>query len=50
MIVLSFKNDNDHPTRYSFLQYCILSYMPLEEIKNFNGLIDNKSFFEQPEN
>ena len=49
MIVLSFKNGNDHPTRYSFLQYCILSYMPLEEIKDFNGLIDNKSFFEQPE-
>ena len=34
--VLSFKNGNNEPTREN--------YMPLGEIKDFNGLIDNKSF------
>ena len=28
----------------SFDKYC----MPLEEIKDFNALIDNKPFFDQP--
>ena len=38
LFVLSFKNDYDDPTRNSFDEY----YMPLEEIKDFNALIDNK--------
>ena len=42
--VLSFKNGNNDPTRYSFDKY----YMPLVEIKDFNALIDNKPFFDQP--
>ena len=33
-----------HPTRNSFDEY----YMPLVEIKDFNALIDNKPFFDQP--
>ena len=44
MLVLSFKNGNDDPTRNSFDKY----YMPLVEIKDFNALIDNKPFFDQP--
>ena len=32
------------PTRNSFDEY----YMPLVEIKDFNALIDNKPFFDQP--
>ena len=40
LFVLLFKNGNDDPTRDSFDKH----YMPLEEIKNFNVLIDNKSF------
>ena len=40
---LSFKNDDDDLTRNSFDKY----YMPLVEIKNFNALIDNKSFSNQ---
>ena len=43
LFALSFKNDNDDPTRDSFVKY----YMPLVEIKDFNALIDNKSFFDQ---
>ena len=43
MFALSFKNGNDDPTRDSFVKY----YMPLVEIKDFNALIDNKSFFDQ---
>ena len=42
--VLSFKNDNNDPTRDSFDKYCI----PLVEIKDFNALIDNKPFFDKP--
>ena len=41
LFVLSLKNDDDDPTRYSFDEY----YMSLVEIKYFNALIDNKSFF-----
>ena len=44
MFVVSFKNGDDDPARYSFDKY----YMLLVEIKDFNALIDNKSFFEQP--
>ena len=43
MFVLSFKNDNDDPTRNSFDEY----YMPLVKIKDFNVLINNKLFFDQ---
>ena len=35
---------NNDPTRYSFDEY----YMPLVEIKDFNTLIDKKTFFDQP--
>ena len=41
MLVLSFKNGNDDPTRHLFDKY----YMPLAEIKDFNALIGNKPFF-----
>ena len=44
MFVFSFKNDNDEPTRNYFDEY----YMPLKEIKGFNALINNKTFFDQP--
>ena len=44
MFVLSFKNGNDDPSRDVFDKY----YMPLVEIKDFNALIDNKPFFDQP--
>ena len=44
MFVLSFRDRNDDPTRNSFDKY----YMPLVEIKDFNTLIDNKPFFDQP--
>ena len=44
LFVLSFKNGHDDPTRYSFDAY----YVPLIEIKDFNALIDNKPFFDQP--
>ena len=44
MFVLSFKNGNDDPMRDSFDNY----YIPLGEIKDFNALIDNKPFFDQP--
>ena len=43
LFVLSFKNGNNDPTRYSFGKYC----MPLLEIKDFNAFIDNKPFFDQ---
>ena len=42
LFVLSFKNDDDGPTRYSFNQY----YMLLVIIKDFNALIDNRPFFD----
>ena len=44
LFILSFKNGNDNPTRDSSEKY----YIPLVEIKDFNALIDNKSFFDQP--
>ena len=43
LFVLSFKNVNNDPTRDSFDKY----YMSLVEIKDFNALIDNKTFFDQ---
>ena len=42
--ITSCKKDNDNPTRDSF-DKC---YMPLVEIKDFNALIENKPFFDQP--
>ena len=42
LFVLSFKNGDNDPTRNSFDKY----YMPLEEIHDFNALIDNKLFFD----
>ena len=45
LFVLSFKNGDNGPTRKSFDKY----FMPLVEIKDFNTLIDNKPFFDQPE-
>ena len=44
LFVLSFKNGNNDPTRYSFEKY----YIPLVEMKDFNVLIDDKPFFDQP--
>ena len=44
LLVLSFKNGDDDPTRNSFDEY----YMILVEIKDFNALINNKPFFDQP--
>ena len=44
LFVLSFKNDNNDPTRNSFKKY----YMPLLETKDSNVSIENKPFFEQP--
>ena len=44
MFLLSFKNGKDDPSMNSFHKY----YMPLVEIKDFNALIDNKPFFDQP--
>ena len=44
MFALSFKHGNIDPTRDSFDKY----YMPSVEIKDFNALIDNKPFFDQP--
>ena len=44
LFVLSFKNGNNDPTRDSFEK----NYMPLVEIKDFNALIENKPFFDQP--
>ena len=41
VFVLSFENEND---RTSFSKY----YVPNVQIKNFNGLIDGKSFFDMP--
>ena len=44
LFILSFKNGDNDPTRDSFKKY----YMSLVEIKDFNVLIDNKPFFDQP--
>ena len=42
--MLSFKNGDNDSTRSSFDKY----YISLVEIKDFNVLIDNKPFFDQP--
>ena len=44
LFVFSFKNCDNDPTRDCFNEY----YMPLVEIKDFNTLLDNKPFFDQP--
>ena len=44
LFVLSFKNGDDDPARNSFDKY----YMSLVPIKDFDALIDNKLFFDQP--
>ena len=44
LFVLSFKNSVIDPTKDSFVKY----YMSLVEIKEFNVLISNKTFFYQP--
>ena len=44
LFVLLFQNGDNDPKRDSFEKYYILSV----EIKDFNGLINNKSFFDQP--
>ena len=44
MFVISFKKGNDDPTR----NYLGIYSMGLVEIKDFNTLIDNKPFFDQP--
>ena len=44
LFFLSFKNGDNDPTWNSFNKY----YIPLVEIKDFNALIYNKSFFDQP--
>ena len=43
-LFVSFKNGDNDPRRSSFGKY----YTPLVEIKDFNALIDNKLFFDQP--
>ena len=42
--VLSFSRNNNTNSRYSFSEY----YVPNIEIKDFNALIDGKSFFDLP--
>ena len=44
LFVLSFKIGINDLTKLSFDKY----YIPLVEIKDFNVLIDNKLFFDQP--
>ena len=44
LFVLSFKNGDDDPTR----NYSDKYYMSSAEIKDFNGLINNKPYFDQP--
>ena len=44
LFVLSFMFGRNVPIRFCFSMYCML----LIEIKDFNELIDNKSFFDQP--
>ena len=43
LFVISFRKGNNGPTRNSFGEY----YMLLVEMKNFNALIENKTFFDQ---
>ena len=44
LFVLSFKNGDNDPTRNSFDKY----YVSLVQIKDFDTLINNKPFFDQP--
>ena len=44
LFILSFKNGDNDPTRDSYDTY----YMLLVEIKDFNALLDNNPFFDQP--
>ena len=44
LFVLSFSRNNNTDSRYSFSDY----YVPNVEIKDFNVLIDGKSFFDLP--
>ena len=44
LFVLSFRAGENDPTRNYFDKY----YMLVEEIKDFNVLIDNKLFFDLP--
>ena len=44
LFVQSFKDDGKDPTTDSFEKYS----MPLVEIEDFNALINNKPFFQQP--
>ena len=44
MVVLWFKKGNDDPVRNSIDEYCT----QLVEIKDFNALIDDEPFFDQP--
>ena len=44
LFVQSFKACENDPTRNSFGN----NYISLVEIKDFNALIDNKTFFDQP--
>ena len=44
LFILSFKDGDEDPTRYSFDQ----CYMSLVEIEDFNALIDHRPFFDQP--
>ena len=45
LFVLSFPRNNNTDSRYSYSNY----YVPKVEIKDFNVLIDGKSFFDLPE-
>ena len=44
LFILSFKNGDDDSTRDSIDKY----YIALVEINDFNALIDNKPFFDEP--
>ena len=44
LFVLSFRFGRNMPTRYCFSRY----YIPLIETKDFDVLIDNKLYFDQP--
>ena len=45
LFVLSFARNNKTDSRYSYSNYCVRKV----EIKDFNVLIDGKSFFDLPE-
>ena len=44
LFVIPFRNGSNYPARDSFNKY----YMPFIEIKDFNALIDDKPFIDQP--